>query len=72
MNSIQNNRESQVILLCELYEILRQPRNYKRVLKHQRAIDLIQLELYLYFDPQIVDRFVKYSEDFEAIYYKLI
>ncbi len=72
MNSIQNNRESQVILLCELYEILRQPRNYKRVLKHQRAIDLIQLELYPYFDPQIVDRFVKYSDDFEAIYYRLI
>ncbi len=72
MNSIQNNRESQVILLCELYEILRQPRNYKRELKHQRAIDLIQLELYPYFDPQIVDRFIKYSADFEAIYYRLI
>ncbi|MBN2541000.1 MAG: hypothetical protein JXB08_05680 [Bacilli bacterium] len=72
MNSIQNNRESQVILLCELYEILRQPRNYKRELKHQRAIDLIQLELYPYFDPQIVDRFIKYSDDFEAIYYRLI
>jgi len=72
MNSIQNNRESQVILLCELYEILRQPRNYKRELKHQRAIDLIQLELYPYFDPQVVDRFIKYSDDFEAIYYRLI
>ncbi len=72
MNSVQNNRESQVILLCELYEILRQPRNYKHALKHQRAIDLIQLEFYQYFDPQIVDRFVKYSDDFEAIYYRLI
>lgn len=72
MNSVQNNRESQVILLCEIYEILRQTRNYKRKLKHQRAIDLIQLEFYPYFDPQIVDRFVKYSEDFEAIYYRLV
>ena len=61
-----------MILLCEIYEILRQPRNYKHELKHQRAIDLIQLEFYPYFDPQIVDRFVKYSEDFEAIYYRLI
>lgn len=72
MNGIQNNRESQVILLCEIYEILRQPRNYKRELKHQRAVDLIQLELYPYFDPQIVDRFIKYSDEFEAIYYHLI
>jgi len=72
MNGIQNNRESQVILLCELYEVLRQSRNYKRELKHQRAIDLIRLEFYPYFDPQIVDRFIKYSDDFEAIYYRLI
>lgn len=71
MNSIQNNRESQVILLSEIYDILRQPRNYKKDLKHSRAVDLIQLEFYPYFDPQIVDRFVKYADDFESIYYKL-
>lgn len=71
MNSVQNNRESQVILLCHLYEILRQNRNYKKKLAHQRAIDLIQLEFYPYFDPQIVDRFIKYRDDFESIYYRL-
>ncbi|MBU0997857.1 MAG: hypothetical protein KKE16_07445 [Firmicutes bacterium] len=71
MNSIQNNRESQVILLCEIYDILRQPKNYKKEVKHARAMDLIQLEFYPYFDPQIIDRFVKYTDDFESIYYKL-
>jgi len=71
MNSIQNNRESQVILLCEIYDILRQPKNYKKEIKHARAMDLIQLEFYPYFDPQIIDRFVKYTDDFESIYYKL-
>jgi response regulator RpfG family c-di-GMP phosphodiesterase len=71
MNLIQNNRESQVILLTQIYDILRQPRNYKRELKHARAIDLIQLEFYPYFDPQIVDRFAKYGDEFEAIYYRL-
>jgi response regulator RpfG family c-di-GMP phosphodiesterase len=71
MNGIQNNRESQVILLAEVYEILRQDRNYKRSLKHSRAIDLLQLEFYPYFDPQILDRFVKYSDDFESLYFKL-
>jgi response regulator RpfG family c-di-GMP phosphodiesterase len=69
MNGIQNNRESQVILLSHIYDILRSVRNYKRELKHQRAIDLIRLEFYPYFDPQIVDRFLKYADDFESIYY---
>ncbi|MDY0010560.1 MAG: hypothetical protein RBR96_02335 [Candidatus Izemoplasmatales bacterium] len=69
MNGIQNNRESQVILLSHIYDILRQPRNYKRELKHQRAMDLIRLEFNPYFDPQIVDRFVKYADDFESLYY---
>jgi response regulator RpfG family c-di-GMP phosphodiesterase len=71
MNGIQNNRESQVILLAQMYEILRQDRNYKRGLKHSRAIDLLQLEFYPYFDSQILDRFIKYGEDFEALYYKI-
>ncbi|MDD4183925.1 MAG: hypothetical protein PHI01_00720 [Candidatus Izemoplasmatales bacterium] len=71
MNQVQNNRESQVILLCQMYDILRQPRNYKRELRHSRAMDLLQLEFHPYFDPQIIDRFVKYSDDFEAIYYRL-
>ncbi len=71
MNGIQNNRESQVILLAHLYEILRQDRNYKRGLKHQRAMDLLQLEFYPYFDSQILDRFIKYGDDFESLYYKL-
>ena len=71
MNSIQNNREAQVILLCHIYDILRQERNYKKELRHSRAVDLIQLEFYPYFDSLIVDRFVKYSEDFESMYYKL-
>lgn len=71
MNGIQNNRESQVILLAHMYEILRQDRNYKRGLKHTRAIDLLQLEFFPYFDSQILDRFIKYGEDFESLYYKL-
>ncbi|MCF7923894.1 MAG: hypothetical protein K9L64_02160 [Candidatus Izimaplasma sp.] len=72
MNSIQNNRESQVILLCHIYDILRQERNYKRKLNHKRAIDLIRLEFNDYFDPQIIDRFIKYEDDFESAYYELL
>ncbi|MDA3932482.1 MAG: hypothetical protein PF513_07075 [Tenericutes bacterium] len=72
MNGIQNNRESQVILLSHIYDILRQERNYKKKLNHGRAIDLIRLEFNEYFDPQIIDRFIRYESEFESIYYDLL
>lgn len=72
MNGVQNNRESQVILLSHIYDILRQNRNYKKKLNHQRAIDLIKFEFNEYFDPQIVDRFVKYEAEFESTYHDLL
>jgi HD-GYP domain-containing protein (c-di-GMP phosphodiesterase class II) len=72
MNGIQNNRESQVILLSHLYDILRQDRNYKKKLNHKRAIDLIKYEFNEYFDPQIVDRFLKYEAEFESTYHDLL
>jgi len=72
MNGIQNNRESQVILLSHIYDILRQERNYKKKLNHQRAIDLIKFEFHEYFDPQIVDRFIKYEAEFESTYHDLL
>ena len=72
MNGIQNNRESQVILLSHIYDILRQDRNYKKKLNHKRAIDLIKYEFNEYFDPQIVDRFLKYEAEFESTYHDLL
>jgi response regulator RpfG family c-di-GMP phosphodiesterase len=72
MNGVQNNRESQVILLSHIYDILRQNRNYKKKLNHHRAIDLIKFEFNEYFDPQIVDRFVKYEAEFESTYHDLL
>lgn len=72
MNGVQNNRESQVILLSHIYDILRQERNYKTKLNHQRALDLIKFEFHDYFDPQIIDRFIKYEAEFESTYYNLL
>lgn len=72
MNGIQNNRESQVILLSHIYDILRQERNYKKKLNHQRTIDLIKYEFNEYFDPQIIDRFIKYEAEFESTYHDLL
>ena len=70
MKRVQRSQEGQIILLMEMYDILRQSRNYKNKLKHQRAVDLIQLEFTEYFEPYILDRFIKYQHEFETFYEK--
>jgi hypothetical protein len=68
MKRVQRSQEGQVILLAEIYDILRQERNYNSELKHKRAIDLLQLEFKEYFEPYILDRFLKYQMEFEKFY----
>ncbi len=68
MKRVQRSQEGQIILLAEMYDILRQERNYKSALKHKRAIDLLQLEFKEYFEPYILDRFLKYQMEFEGFY----
>ncbi len=68
MKRIQRSQEGQIILLAEMYEILRQSRNYKTALTHKRAIELLELEFKAYFEPYILDRFIKYSGEFEHYY----
>jgi hypothetical protein len=70
MKRVQRSQEGQIILLTEIYDILRNERNYKTALKHKRAIDLLQLEFKEYFEPYILDRFLKYQMEFEAYYEK--
>lgn len=68
MKRVQRSQEGQVILLAEIYDILRQERSYKSELKHKRAVDLLQLEFKEYFEPYIIDRFLKYQMEFEVFY----
>ena len=70
MKRVQRSQEGEVILLAEMYDILRQSRNYKNKLKHKRVVDLLQLEFKEYFEPYILDRFMKYQLEFEAFYDK--
>jgi hypothetical protein len=70
MKRIQRSQEGQIILLAEIYDILRQERNYKSALNHKRSIDLLKLEFKEYFEPYILDRFLKYQMEFEAFYEK--
>ncbi|MCF7925578.1 MAG: hypothetical protein K9L26_03495 [Candidatus Izimaplasma sp.] len=68
MKRVQRSQEGQIILIAEMYEIMRQDRNYKNELKHKRAIDLLQLEFKEYVEPYILDRFLRYQMDFEKVY----
>jgi hypothetical protein len=70
MKRVQRSQEGEVILLAEMYDILRQSRNYKNPLKHKRVMDLLLLEFKEYFEPYILDRFMKYQLEFEAFYDK--
>jgi len=70
MKRVQRSQEGQIILLAEMYDVLRNERNYKSELKHKRAVDLLQLEFKEYFEPYILDRFLKYQMEFEAFYDK--
>ncbi|MCK5761331.1 MAG: hypothetical protein KAH16_00380 [Candidatus Izimaplasma sp.] len=70
MKRVQRSQEGEIILLAEMYNILRQNRNYKNPLKHKRVIDLLKLEFKEYFEPYILDRFMKYQLEFETFYDK--
>lgn len=67
---IQRSQEGQIILLAEIYDILRQQRNYKNSLNHKHAIDSLKAEFSVYFEPYILDRFMKYQMEFDAFYAK--
>lgn len=68
MKRVQRSQEGQIILLAEIYDVLRQPRNYKNAFVHKRAIDLLSHEFSEYFEDYIIDRFLKYQVEFETYY----
>lgn len=65
---IQNDKRSQVVLLCDLYITLRSPKNYKRSWGHSKSMELLENEYKIYFDDDIVERFIKFASDFDDIY----
>ena len=70
MKRVQRSQEGQIILLAEIYDILRQKRNYKNKLRHRKTMELLRSEFKEYFEPYILDRFNKYEDDFESVYEK--
>lgn len=68
MNKIQNDSNSQIILICELYVILRSSKSFKRSYNHSKSIMYMKDHCHYYFDPILFDRFMKFETDFDSIY----
>lgn len=68
MSHIQNSIESQIILICDIYVSMRSVKSYKKAYNHKLTINYLQEHFKIYFDPIIFERFIRFSNDFEAIY----
>lgn len=68
MKTIQNNTNSQIIMLCEMYVSLRSIKSYKKAFNHRISMERLVEQYQPYFDSLIFERFVKFQDDFEKIY----
>ncbi len=62
--------EGRLVAIADTYEALRAERSYSQAKTHDEAYSIIMNEQYL-FDPDLVDIFDKYNENFEMIYSRL-
>ncbi|MDR2867449.1 MAG: hypothetical protein LBV55_02165 [Acholeplasmatales bacterium] len=67
-NKIQPQIEAQIILLSEVYIILREPNSYKRPQSNAVSLEQIRKHFYLYFDAFVVERFLANDQEIKIIY----
>lgn len=72
LSKMDNDKFTQVILLSEIYVILRSDRDYKSKQNHKRSVELILKGFTRYFDEDILIRFDKYTNEIEMAYEKAI
>lgn len=70
MNQIQPEMDSKIILLADLYVTLRDAKPFKRPMSHQTVMKLFDNQLRIFFDEDMIDRFLKFHEDFEQTYHQ--
>lgn len=63
--------ESQIILLCELYVMLRDRQSYKKALPHVKAIKEIVDHFMNFFEERLMNVFMENNVEFEVIYEKI-
>ena len=68
MLNMQNNIESQIILICDMYIALRSVKSYKRPYPHKHVLEYLEKEFKIYFNDDLFNRFIKFASDFETMY----
>lgn len=60
--------EARIVSIVDVYDALRQKRVYKEELSHKKSIEIIKNESGKSFDPEIVEVFLKYEDDFKEMF----
>ncbi|MGL5099567.1 MAG: HD domain-containing phosphohydrolase, partial [Fusobacteriaceae bacterium] len=60
--------EARIVALADVYDALRQKRSYKEPYTHEEAVQIITSDSEVFFDPEIVEIFLKHNKEFEEIY----
>lgn len=68
MQQIQPQDIPQIILLAELYITMRAPRHYKRTYPNNIVVGLFEKEFTNYFNPKLIDRFLRFQNEFNKIF----
>ncbi|MGI6733279.1 MAG: HD-GYP domain-containing protein [Anaerovoracaceae bacterium] len=59
---------ARIMAIVDVYDALRSKRSYKDSFSHEKSIAIIQEGRGTHFDPLLVDIFVKYQDEFRALY----
>jgi hypothetical protein len=68
MNKMQQEFESQIILLADLYYTMRAVESYKRPLTHLNVMKIFESEFAVFFDENLFHRFISFNQEFANIY----
>ncbi|MGL5000065.1 MAG: HD domain-containing phosphohydrolase [Cetobacterium sp.] len=60
--------EARIVGLADVYDALRQKRVYKDGFSHEKALQIISEESGKHFDPDLVNIFLKFNEEFDKIF----
>jgi len=60
--------KSQIVLLMDIYDALRMDRLYKNEFNHIESIRVIRENFSSHFDFQVLDRFIRYENEFREMY----
>ena len=70
-SAIKDSVASQIILICDIYVTMRAIKSYKKAYSHTMTMKYFNDYYKVYFDYEIMERFVKFDSDFEEIYDKI-